>query len=94
MTPSIAASLVNPKLGLAVAGLQSASAAYDSAVSEGYSPNEALAYGTANGISESLSLYLLGGINAFGNSAVGKAIGKTKLTSQLDDCLLYTSRCV
>lgn len=85
MTPSIAASLVNPKLGLAVAGLQSASAAYDSAVSEGYSPNEALAYGTANGISESLSQYLLGGINAFGNSAVGKAIGKTKLTSQLDD---------
>ena len=85
MTPSIAASLVNPKLGLAVAGLQSASAAYDSAVSEGYSPNEALAYGTANGISESLSHYLLGGINAFGNSAVGKAIGKTKLTSQLDD---------
>ena len=68
-------------------GLQSASAAYDSAISDGYSPNEALAYGIMSGTSEALMQKALGGIESFGTSSASKIAGKSAVKKQFDDIL-------
>ncbi|MBQ3504780.1 MAG: hypothetical protein IJA75_08760 [Oscillospiraceae bacterium] len=80
MAPSIlasmAVSLVNPAAGVAVGnGLMGASAAggaYQEALNEGYSPDQARGYGLLVGASEIALEKVLGGISALGGNALGK----------------------
>ena len=56
--------------GAATLGFSAGSGAYADAIREGYSPSQALAYGTMIGISESSLEYLLGGIAGVSSGAV------------------------
>ena len=56
--------------GAATLGFSAGSGAYADAIRDGYSPSQALAYGTMIGISESSLEYLLGGIAGVSSGAV------------------------
>ena len=66
-------------------GLQGFGDAYDQAIEEGKSENEALAYGVLTGVTNVAMQKLLGGINVFGKSIISKTAGKqlNQLASRL-----------
>jgi len=79
MLPSIAVGAINPALGAASVGLSAGGNAYDEAIRDGYSPDQARAYAFLCGASEAGLQYFLGGIsklgsNVIGNSAIGKQV--------------------
>ena len=72
----MAVSLVNPAAGVAVGnslmGASAAGGAYQEALNEGYSPDQARGYGLLVGASEIALEKVLGGISALGGNALGK----------------------
>lgn len=96
MLPSIAVGSVAGGAGLpawaaklAGAGTMAASAggnAYNEAVKQGYTPEQAQGYGTLVALSEGGLSYLLGGISALGGKVSGSIISKT--VQNIDNALL------
>lgn len=79
MAPSIALSMVpviGTGLSLASTYASSKGNAYEQMRREGFSVNQARAYGTMVGASEAGLQYVLGGISALGGKAVGKITGR------------------
>ena len=84
MAPSILAStaigLLNPTAGAAVGnalmGASAAGNAYQQALNEGYSKDQARGYSILVGGSEMVMEKLIGGISAFGGNALGKTLTK------------------
>lgn len=76
MTPSIAVGMINPLAGSVTMGVSSAGNSYAEARRNGYSDDQALAYGILNGVSESAMQYLLGGIGKLGKGGVSTAVSK------------------
>ena len=83
MAPSIALGLVGGPLGVgalgtAAMGVSSAGKGYDSAIGEGYTPEQAAAYGVASGISEALLQKIAGALPGVSNAKglVTRFLGK------------------
>ena len=76
MLPSIAANMVLPGSGTAVVGLSSGGNAYEQALLEGKTKEQALGYGVLIGTSEALTEKLLGGIKAVGGKGAAKILSK------------------
>ena len=72
MAPSIAVGMLNPTLGTAALGVSAGGSAYQEALNEGYSVDQARGYGILSGASEVVMERLLGGISAYGGNALGK----------------------
>ena len=75
MAASTAAGFINPTLGKVVGsalmGMSAGGGAYQEALNEGYSKEQARKYGVESGAAEAGMEYLLGGIGAFSNGIVG-----------------------
>ncbi|MBO7251937.1 MAG: hypothetical protein J6V25_04850, partial [Oscillospiraceae bacterium] len=75
MLASAASGLINPTLGKAIGsalmGANATGGAYQEALNEGYSKEQARKYALESGIAEAGMEYLLGGIDAFSNGMVG-----------------------
>lgn len=71
MAPSILLSAVTglPAAGTVLLGATAGAGAYKQAIQDGYTPDQAKAYGTLIGASESGLQYLLGGISSLGGKA-------------------------
>lgn len=78
MLPSIAVSYAtgNPLLGAGITAMSSGGNAYEEAISQGYSREQATAYGVINGVLEGGLQYALGGIGKLGGKLSGKLINK------------------
>ena len=76
MAPSIAVGMINPLAGSVTMGVSSAGNSYAEARRNGYSDDQALAYGILNGVSESAMQYLLGGVGKLGKGGVSTAVSK------------------
>lgn len=83
MAPSIALGLVGGPLGVgalgtAAMGVSSAGKGYDSAIGEGYTPEQAAAYGVASGVSEALLQKIAGALPGVSNAQglVTRFLGK------------------
>lgn len=83
MAPSIALGLVGGPLGVgalgtAAMGVSSAGKGYDSAIGEGYTPEQAAAYGIASGVSEALLQKIAGALPGVSNAQglVTRFLGK------------------
>ena len=76
MAPSIAVGMINPLAGSVTMGVSSAGNSYAEARRNGYSDDQALAYGILNGVSESAMQYLLGGIGKLGKGGMSTAVSK------------------
>ena len=83
MAPSIALGLVGGPLGVgalgtAAMGVSSAGKGYDSAIGEGYTPEQAAAYGVASGVSEALLQKVAGALPGVSNAKgfVTRVLGK------------------
>ena len=78
MVPSMALGALSGGLGTAAMGISSAGNSYDTAISEGYSPEQAAAYGIVSGVKEAALQKTLGGLPGVSNaqSALSKALGK------------------
>jgi len=72
MAPSIAIGMLNPTLGTAALGVSAGGSAYQEALNEGYSVDQARGYGILSGASEIVMEKVLGGISAYGGNALGK----------------------
>ena len=72
MAPSIAVGMLNPTLGTAALGVSAGGTAYQEALNEGYSVDQARGYGILSGASEIVMEKVLGGISAYGGNALGK----------------------
>lgn len=72
MAPSIAVGMLNPTLGTAALGISAGGSAYQEALNEGFSVDQARGYGILSGASEIIMEKLLGGISAYGGNALGK----------------------
>lgn len=72
MAPSIAVGMLNPTLGTAALGVSAGGSAYQEALNEGYSVDQARGYGILSGASEIVMEKVLGGISAYGGNALGK----------------------
>ena len=72
MAPSIAVGMLNPTLGTAALGVSAGGSAYQEALNEGYSVDQARGYGILSGASEIVMERLLGGISVYGGNALGK----------------------
>jgi hypothetical protein len=72
MAPSIAVGMLNPTLGTAALGVSAGGSAYQEALNEGYSVDQARGYGILSGASEVIMEKVLGGISAYGGNALGK----------------------
>ena len=72
MLPSIVVGLANPSIGAAALGLSAGGSAYQEALNEGFSVNQARGYGILSGASEVIMEKLLGGISAYGGNKLGK----------------------
>ena len=64
-------------LGSGALGASAGGNAYNEAIKQGYSPEQAQGYGTLVALSEGGLSYLLGGISALGGKVSGKVISKT-----------------
>lgn len=64
-------------LGSGALGASAGGNAYNEAIKQGYSPEQAQGYGTLVALSEGGLSYLLGGISALGGKVSGKIISKT-----------------
>lgn len=73
MAPTIAASMVNPGLGIAAMGVSSGGNAYTEMLERGGSVNEARGYGLLVGASEATLQYLMGGIGKLGGKGLSNA---------------------
>ena len=76
MLPSIAANMVLPGSGTVAIGLSSGGNAYEEALLEGKTQNQALGYGILSGVSEAITEKLLGGIKAVGGGTTSKVLSK------------------
>lgn len=77
MLPSVAMGVIHPAAGAATIGLSAGGSAYDEAIREGYSKDQAKAYAVLSGASEAGLQYALGGISKLGNNVIAKtALGK------------------
>ena len=76
MAPSIAASMINPGLGILTIGVQSGGNTYNESRLEGYSDREALNYAAISGSAEALTQYALGGLKYLGKSGASKLFAK------------------
>ena len=77
MLPSVAMGVIHPAAGAATIGLSAGGSAYDEAIREGYSKDQAKAYAVLSGASEAGLQYALGGISKLGNNVIAKtAMGK------------------
>lgn len=75
MLPSILVSgLAGPVAGSALLGASAAGSGYQEMINDGYTPEQAYAYGTLVGASETLMQYLLGGISALGGKISNHAV--------------------
>lgn len=72
MAPSIAVGMLSPTLGTAALGVSAGGSAYQEALNEGYSVDQARGYGILSGASEIVMEKVLGGISAYGGNALGK----------------------
>lgn len=72
MAPSIAVGMLNPAVGSAALGVSAGGNAYQEALNEGYSVDQARGYGILSGASEVVMERLLGGISAYGGNNLGK----------------------
>ena len=72
MAPSVAVGMLNPTLGTAALGVSAGGSAYQEALNEGYSVDQARGYGILSGASEIVMEKVLGGISAYGGNALGK----------------------
>lgn len=72
MAPSIAVGMLNPTMGAAAMGVSAGGSAYQEALNEGYSVDQARGYGILSGASEIVMEKVLGGISAYGGNALGK----------------------
>ena len=72
MAPSVAIGMLNPTLGTAALGVSAGGSAYQEALNEGYTVEQARGYGILSGASEIVMEKLLGGISAYGGNAMGK----------------------
>ncbi len=72
MAPSAAVGVLNPALGTATLGVSAGGNAYQEALNEGYSVDQARGYGILSGASEVVMEKLLGGISAYGGNTLGK----------------------
>ena len=72
MAPSIAVGMLNPTLGTAALGVSAGGSAYQEALNEGYSVDQARGYGILSGASEVIMEKVLGGISAYGGNSLGK----------------------
>lgn len=72
MAPSIAVGMLNPTVGAATMGVSAGGSAYQEALNEGYSVDQARGYGILSGASEVVMEKVLGGISAYGGNALGK----------------------
>ena len=72
MAPSIAVGMLNPTLGSAALGVSAGGNAYQEALNEGFSVDQARGYGILSGASEIVMEKVLGGISAYGGNALGK----------------------
>lgn len=68
--------MITPLAGSVTMGVSSAGNSYAEARRNGYSDDQALAYGILNGVSESAMQYLLGGIGKLGKGGVSTAVSK------------------
>lgn len=73
-------------IGSGVMGASAGGNAYNEAVKQGYSPEQARSYGTLVALSEGGLSYLLGGISALGGRVSGNVISKT--VQNIDNALL------
>lgn len=94
MAPSIALGLVGGPLGVgalgtAAMGVSSAGKGYDSAIGEGYTPEQAATYGVASGVSEALLQRFAGALPGVSNAKgfVTRVLGKYG-----DDVLLKVAK--
>lgn len=72
MAPSIAVGMLNPTMGAAAMGVSAGGSAYQEALNEGYSVDQARGYGILSGASEIVMEKVLGGISAYGGNTLGK----------------------
>ena len=72
MAPSLAIGMLNPTVGAAAMGVSAGGSAYQEALNEGYSVDQARGYGILSGASEVIMEKVLGGISAYGGNALGK----------------------
>lgn len=72
MAPSIAVGMLSRTLGTAALGVSAGGSAYQEALNEGYSVDQARGYGILSGASEVVMEKVLGGISAYGGNALGK----------------------
>ena len=88
--PSILVSMATgvPLAGLATLSTSAAGNAYSQALSEGYKPGEAKAYGALVGASEGLTQYLLGGITKLGGKMMPKIAARL---ADVDDIFKTTA---
>ena len=89
MAPSLAVGTVNPAAGAALMGASAAGNSYQEVLNEGYSKEQARAYGTLVGISEATLQYVLGGVGKLGGKVSGNLVSKTM--SHVNNALLRTS---
>lgn len=76
-------------LGATTTGLSSGGNAYNEALSQGYTPEQAKSYGTLTGAAEGALQYLLGGISKLGGKLTNKSIQNA--ISKIDNALLKFS---
>lgn len=81
MIPSIVVGLANPSIGSAAIGLSAGGSAYQEALNEGFSVNQARGYGILSGVSEVVMERLLGGISAYGGNKLGKYFAQNILNA-------------
>ena len=72
MAPSIAVGMLNPTVGAATMGVSAGGSAYQEALNDGYSVDQARGYGILSGASEIVMEKVLGGISAYGGNTLGK----------------------
>ena len=85
MLPSILAGSAtgNPLIGAAVMGVGARGTAYQQAIREGKTEDEANAYGLLIGVSEAALQNLLGGIGALGGKGISKLAGKMPFVQKI-----------
>ncbi|MBE6924427.1 MAG: hypothetical protein E7466_04215 [Ruminococcaceae bacterium] len=89
MAPSMAIGYINPAAGAVLMGASSAGNSYQELLNEGYTKEQARAYGTLNGISEAALQYALGGVSKLGGKVSGNLISKT--VGHVDNAIVRAS---
>lgn len=77
MIPSMEVSILNPLAGKFAFGMSAAGGAYESAISEGKDIDKAQDYALFNGMTETMTQALLGGISGLSGKYLQKAVAKS-----------------